>query len=95
MKYYFKNLCLALAGSNPYLAELKDSRGKLQKAADNMAGLQNQLYSALEKWDSALKNLSKAEDQVKSLQQLTENLRERIKDKDKLIKELEKELDRK
>jgi hypothetical protein len=53
------------------------------------------LYSALEKWDKATKNWESSLAQVRSLQQLTENLRERIADKDRMIAQLEEELSKK
>lgn len=92
MKRYLKNLWGAICGSDPFRAELKDAKEKMKKSADNLSAMQNQLYSALEKWDQALWALEKAEAQVKSLQQLTENLRRRIAEKDSLIARMEKEL---
>ena len=66
-----------------------------KKAAENLSAMQDQMYSALEKWDGEAKLLAQSQKQVASLQQLTENLRERIADKDKMIAQLEEELNKK
>lgn len=95
MKQYFKNLWLALMGRNPFRIELDESREQLKEATENMKSLQDQLNFALKKWNQEAKMLEQSLQQVKSLQVLTENLRERIAGKDKLIAELEKELNKK
>lgn len=92
---YLKNLIKALFGLDPYRDELEDAREKMQKSADNLSAMRNQLYVALDRWDSALARYEEAEKRAMSLQVLTENLRQRIADKDKLIKELENELNKK
>jgi hypothetical protein len=78
MKRYLKNLLAALLGNNPYQAERDDLAAKLEKAGDNYRGLNELYYKMVERWDAERK-------QVTSLQQLVENLRERIKDKDAAI----------
>lgn len=78
MKQYFKNLLSALLGNNPYETERDDLAAKLEQAAENVRGLNELYYNVLEKWEAERK-------QVASLQQLVENLRERIKDKDAAI----------
>lgn len=85
MKQYFKNLLSALLGNNPYEAERDDLTAKLEKAAENVEQLRDMYCAACEKWVQSDK-------QVASLQQLVENLRERIKDKDAAIEQLQKEL---
>ena len=95
MKQYFKNLWLALTGRNPFQEELDEAKGQMKKAAENLSAMQDQMYSALEKWDGEAKLLAQSQKQVASLQQLTENLRERIADKDKMIAQLEEELNKK
>ena len=82
MKRYFKNLLSALLGNNPYQAERDELAEKLAKAGENIRGL-NELYcNVLEKWEQSDK-------QVASLQQLVENLRDRIADKDAVIDQLQ------
>ena len=75
MKHYIKNLWLALMGVNPFEAELAEKTGQYEKTAENLSALQRQYFSALEKWD-------REKESAASLQQLVENLRVRIKDKD-------------
>lgn len=78
MKRYLKNLLSALLGNNPYLAERDDLAAKLEQAGENYHQLNNLYYNMVERWEAERK-------QVASLQQLVENLRERIKDKDAAI----------
>jgi len=85
MKRYLKNLALVLLGRNPYEAERDELAAKLEKAAENVERLRDMYCAACEKWEQGDK-------QVASLQQLVENLRERIKDKDAAIEQLQKEL---
>ena len=84
MKQYFKNLLSALLGNNPYQAERDDLAAKLEQAAENVERLRDMYCAACEKWEHGDK-------QVASLQQLVENLRERIKDKDAALDQLQKE----
>ena len=77
MKQYFKNLLSALLGNNPYQAERDEMCRQMELAAENVQ-LRNMYCAACEKWEQSDK-------QVASLQQLVENLRERIKDKDDAI----------
>lgn len=100
MKRYFKNLLSALLGNNPYEAERDNLAAKLEKAGENVRSLQDQLYATLEQWESAkrlptqdIELLAKRDKQVTSLQQLVENLRERIADKDAAIKQYVIEVD--
>ena len=95
MKQYFKNLCLVILGRNPFQEEVDTLKKQLEKAAENMRSLQDQLYSALEKWDEGTKKWEKSDAMVTGLLQLTENLRERIADKDRMIAQLEEELSKK
>ena len=95
MKQYLKNLFLALTGSSPFLVELREAKEQLHKSAAHMTALQDMYYSALEKWEHEAKMLEESEKRAASLQVLTENLRERIKEKDGMLKELQKALDRK
>ena len=85
MKQYFKNLLSALLGNNPYQAERDELAAKLAKAGENIHGLNELYYNVLEKWEQSDK-------QVASLQQLVENLRDRIADKDAVIEQLQHHL---
>jgi chromosome segregation ATPase len=75
MKRYIKNLIAALCGRNPFREELDEKNVQLDKAAANVQSLQDMYYSAVDRWNHAEKRSA-------SLQQLVENLRERIKEKD-------------
>lgn len=75
MKRYFKNLWLALMGVNPFQQELDEKCSQYERTADNLSALQQQYYTALDNWDKAEKNAC-------GQQQLVENLRVRIKEKD-------------
>ena len=86
MKRYLKNLLSVLMGNNPYEAERDDLAAKLEKAGDNVRGLQELYYNMVERWEAERK-------QMASLQQLVENLRERIKDKDAAINQYKTEMD--
>ena len=85
MKRYLKNLLSALLGNNPYEAERDDLAAKLEQAGENVRGLNELYYNMVERWEAERK-------QVASLQQLVENLRERIKDKDAVIDQLQHHL---
>lgn len=85
MRRYFKNLLSALLGNNPYRAERDEMTAKLEQAGDNVRGLQELYYNMVERWEAERK-------QMASLQQLVENLRERIADKDAVIDQLQHHL---
>lgn len=84
MKNYLRNLLSALLGYNPYQTEHDELRRQMEQASENVEQLRNMYCAACEKWEQGDK-------QVASLQQLVENLRERIKDKDAVIAQLQKE----
>lgn len=84
MKRYLKNLTLALLGRNPYEAERDELAAKLEQTGENVERLRDMYCAACEKW-------AQGDKQVASLQQLVENLRERIADKDTVIDQLQKE----
>lgn len=86
MKRYLKNLLAALLGNNPYEAERDELAAKLEQAGENVRGLNNLYYNMVERWETERK-------QMASLQQLVENLRERIKDKDAAINQYKTEMD--
>lgn len=87
MKQYFRNLLQILQGKNPYQAERDDLEEKLRQAGENVRGLNNLYYKALEEWENERKKAA-------SLLQLVENLRERISDKDAIIEEQWREYDK-
>ena len=86
MKRYLKNLFAALLGNNPYEAERDELRRQMKQAAENVERLRDMYCAACEKWEQSNK-------QVASLQQLVENLRDRIKDKDASINQYMSEMD--
>ena len=86
MRRYFKNLLSALLGNNPYEAERDELRRQMEQAAENVRGMNELYYTVLEKWAASKRQLA-------SLQQLVENLRERIKDKDAAIAQYITEVD--
>lgn len=84
MRRYLKNLLSALLGNNPYQAERDELLRQMEQAAENVERLRDMYCAACEKWEQGDK-------QVASLQQLVENLRERIADKDAVIDQLQNE----
>ncbi len=86
MRRYFKNLLSALMGNNPYQAERDDLAARLEQAGEDVRGMNELYYTVLEKWAANKRQLA-------SLQQLVENLRERIKDKDAAINQYMTEVD--
>lgn len=78
MRRYFRNLLSALLGNNPYQEERDELRRQMEQAAENVRDMNELYYTVLEKWAANKRQLA-------SLQQLVENLRERIKDKDDAI----------
>jgi chromosome segregation ATPase len=85
MKNYLRNLLSALLGNNPYQTERDELRRQMEQASENVKQLRDMYCAACEKWEQSDK-------QVASLQQLVENLRERIKDKDAVIEQLQHHL---
>lgn len=78
MRRYFKNLLLAIAGYNPYRLELDEKSRQLDLAGENLGAMQEQYYTAKDKWMAAEKESAR-------LQQLVENLRQSISDKDEAM----------
>ena len=97
---YLKNLMKALFGLDPYREDLAEAKEQLQKAAENVRSLQNQLFAALDHWDGCQAKLDEANKaleaatetaackQLKSMQRLVENLRERIEEYNEEIDKL-------
>lgn len=75
MKQYFKNLFLALIGCNPFELQLDEMRTYYQKTAERVTEL-DEMYHKLQE------ALSKKEKTISDYQNLTENLRSRITEKD-------------
>ncbi len=87
IKRYLKNLVKAFCGRDPYREELEETKKKLEKSAENMTAMQDQLYSALDKWNEVVKTSEDLSSQVESCEKLIENLRERINEKDEELKQ--------
>lgn len=91
---YLLTLWRALIGKNPFRMELAEAKEQLKKATENVQSLQDQLFAALDHWEGCQAELYEANKaleaatetaackQLKSMQRLVENLRERIKEKD-------------
>ena len=98
-KRYLHTLWLALAGRNPYLAELERTRADYERVAEQarqLEQLQQKMADAVGRSEAVLCSMerrvqaldddkAKACEQLKSCRKLIENLRERISDKDLLI----------
>ena len=93
IKHYFYCLWLALIGRNPYTEdseELWKKIGELEKLKENYC-------MALDRWEEASINASELSQsnvrltaQVNNLRNLVEKLRERIRDKERIIDKYEK-----
>lgn len=85
MVRYIMFLLAAILGRNPFKKELDDMTEKLEKASENVQRLREMYYSVLENWQAAMTLLEQQrtedERQRNDLQNLVENLRERIKEK--------------
>ena len=75
---YIRHIILALLNKNPFQEELERVKSEYEQTANNLKDAQEQIFIIEEK-------LSGAESLVKDYQNLTENLRERITDKDTLF----------
>ncbi len=100
MKQYVKNLWVALLGRNPYEMELSELQRKYEKATENVSGLQELYCNCVETYDAFRKKVAELEGAVKqskvreeSLQQLVENLRLRLADKEHEIALFRKHLE--
>ena len=105
MKRYFKNLWMALTGSDPFRDELEEKNSQLENAAENVQALQDQLYAALDKWEQSVlmaeksskafeevsEKLASERQMVHDLEVLIENLRERINEKDTLMERMKQD----
>ena len=98
VKQYLRNLCLALCGNNPYQMELADVRGKYEKTAERVTGLQEVYFKGVELYDAVSRHVAGLEklvadgkEQEKGLQRLIENLRDRVAEKDGVLAQQGKE----
>lgn len=98
VKQYLRNLCLALCGNNPYQMELADVRGKYEKTAERVTGLQELYFKGVELYDAVSRHVAELEklvsdgkEQEKGLQRLIENLRDRVAEKDGVLAQQGKE----
>lgn len=78
MKRYFRNLFMALLGSDPFRRELDEVTGKYRKTAERVCQLNEAYYRVLDR----LAEIDKTE---AGYQALIENLRRRIAEKDLLL----------
>lgn len=83
IKHYFKTLLIAILGRNPYRLELEQVRSEYAKTAENVELLRDAYYICKEKEE-------KANQQIASLQNLVELLRERIRENYDIIDKLQK-----
>lgn len=93
IRRYFRCLLMALIGRNPYIEdneELLKKIGEFEKLKENYC-------AALDRWEEASINVSELSqsnahltEQVNDLRNLVEKLRERIRDKERIIDEYQK-----
>lgn len=81
MKEYLKNLWLALCGRYPYKKERDQLAVEVDVWRENSRALKRQYMSALDM-------MEKKDKQIADYQHLTENLRERLADKDTLMERM-------
>ena len=84
---YFRNLWRAVTGTDPFRAELDELRRKYDLTACKVASMTGLYFGALER-------RGRLEQQITGFQSLVENLRGRIVEKDRMIRLLQEELDR-
>ena len=93
IKQYIYCLWLALTGRNPYAG----NGNELYRRLDDLKKLKENYCVTLERWDEANKKVGELsqsnailESQVNDMRNLVEKLRERIRDKERIIDEYEK-----
>ena len=93
IKRYFRCLWMALTGRNPYT----EDSNELYRRLDGFEKLKENYCVALDRWEEAnikVDELSQScailKSQVERYRVLVENLRERIRDKERIIDEYEK-----
>ena len=87
-KKYFEKLILAQLGKDPFRCELDSLRNSYEKASEKIASLNDLYFEVVDKYDAIKKLVADKDAQVESLQGLVENLRQRIAEKDELMRRL-------
>jgi len=92
MKKYFQNLWAAICGKNVYLSEfdlvsdeLMQTKSELAQALLDLATATEEVKEMSKKYDECWQNTMKMNGQVDTLNQLVENYRDRISEKDVLM----------
>lgn len=88
MKQYIKNLFLALYGHDPYAWELSEARAKFDIKTVDYEHLREQYQKALALWNDAATECEIAKGQLDKALNLIENLRERLSEREKTIKQI-------
>ena len=91
IKYYFRNLYFAVLGKNPFREELKLLRKTNEEIVQDMKALKQLYGNCKDSIEMNAKLLKKKDKQISGLQTLVENLRERIRDNEQLLKMVEQE----
>lgn len=93
IKRYFACLWMALTGRNPYA----DDSEEVCKKLEELQQLKESYCAALDRWEEANKKVGELSQsnthltaQVNDLRNLVEKLRERIRDKERIIDEYQK-----
>ena len=93
IRRYFRCLWMALIGRNPYT----EDSDELCKKIEELEKLKESYCAALDRWEEAGRKVSELSQgnahltaQVNDLRNLVEKLRERIRDKERIIEEYEK-----
>lgn len=108
MKHYLKNLLTAICGKNPYRQELDKVREDMEKAGEHVRVLRESYYKDMERaallekqfektesiLDEYKERLGKLWNQMVSCQDLVENYRDRLAEKDAMIEEIRKDYQR-
>lgn len=97
VKQYLRNLCLALCGNNPYQMELADVRGKYEKTAERVTGLQELYFKGVELYDAVSRHVAELEKLVSDGKEQEKGLQRHVAELEKLVadgKEQEKGLQR-
>ena len=98
MKDYLRNLMTALTGRNPYREDLDRLKEDYEKVVSNVEALTTMYDKALESKSKAENQLGEydkllkaSEKELESYRTLTDNLRERGKEKDAMIEDIRRE----
>ena len=86
---YFRILLSALLGRDPYQQELDELNRRMEQADDNMRTLNEMYFKVWEMMEETEKKLQESDRRAVNYQTLVEHLRERIKEKNAQIEELQ------